>query len=331
MAGKSQRPYRLFVQFVSLAKPATRGISSKSFHGQALEIRTRVANFARLIVEDFVVSAVDKEFEQVKREIARTVEQSVTEEVARMAKALSRGITQPEETEGPVGLLGIGQLSRQARERGWSSFDRAEAGIQWGPRSPRYMKHKRKTGKSPHWFKYTGQLESWFKQKANSPGYYMRSFGPVSVRFEEIKSESKTPKGKKGVQAKRVGRLMVKYFSRISNEMMPGQATFSPQSNPLPHPGVAVLLPDTKQRAKLLRKGFLREVVGGRRTGPRTASGYELRRAAAEGREPWKPRKGRVVKGEGKHRPAIDPFVSFYMTRAIPNAIWRRTERLTRG
>lgn len=349
MAAKrpQKRELKLNFQFVSKARPTgfrdRNRAGEVSYKGEIKQVQYTIANFGRVVLEDFALSYSDAKFEEAKRALAKDIERIVTNEVERMASAIGRGLHRPDDSDGPWGRLrivgdkmsvrnaGKGEvLSDQAEERGWqSTWDRSQSQIKWAKRSPSYMRRKKKAGLANYWFKGTGELANWLKAK--SSGYYFRAFGPVSVRFEQVKEDRLklgTPSGLRGGQGTwtKTGKLTVNYFGKITPQMMPGLSSFDPNSNPLPHPGVATLLPKTKQRAKLLKKSFDRETITrkkfifGEQSGTKRNGKPQFRY--------YTQKTTQTKTGMAQHRPAIDPFVSFYMTRAIPNAIWRRTERI---
>lgn len=307
MADKSPK---LSFRFVSYAQPRSNRAGDVSYQGRVEQIRAAFARFGGIVVEDFALRYVSGRFDEAKKTISRDIHRIVKNEVDRMANAIARGLHRPDGSTGPWGTLrisgdvqqqrnsGRGEvMSNQAAELGWTpTWDRSDAGIKWASRDKQYMRRKRREGKAPYWFKATGELQNWLR--ARSSADYLRSFGQLSVRFEKLKDAkprtNAAPSGIRGGQGTyvMVGKLSVNYFNKITPDILPGLKELELNSKPKGGPGAASLLPDGVDKYKLTTKSH----------GPNR-----------------------------QHRHSIDPFVSFYMTRAIPNAIWRRTERLTRG
>lgn len=225
-------------------------------------------------------------------------------EMDRMAETIAKFIVHPASAKGPRGAMSIRSqnsvvMSQAGKSRGWSSsYNAKQSGIKWKERDRSYVKKKQRK----EWWDNTGELKASLKAKSGK--YYEDAFGPVRIRFTkgQIAAEGSpsTSSGLSGRLSKRVviGRLDVSVMGRITPAMMPDLGTFNPMTSAPRGAGVARLLQNQHGSDDIVAK-----LMG---------------KSSARGGKP------------GSHRPAIDPFVSFYLTRAIPNAVYRRIERMAR-
>lgn len=306
------------------------------------KLRLRGVDYARLIVRDIALSARDDVYRRARTALRQSITKIVRQEVQRMAQYIGRHLPTPDKYAGPYGEMSLfadalgdpersygTPLSRQAQELGWSTkWNRSQSGIKWAKRDRYYLKRKRREGTSGHWFRRTGELQAFLMSR--KADWYFGAFGNIRVRFtksfsDNVSGRSVTRSSAPGRLSStvQVGRLDVSYFGNITPTMMPGLANMTPVSNPLPHEGVSRLLPHNEQTWKLHQpsQGYVaRRAVDVRVPADRIHRA--LWRKSYRMKKVWQ---NQTVRPQ--HRPAIDPFVSFYMTRAIPNAIWRRTER----
>lgn len=289
------------------------------------QIKANSEAFARLIVDEVAIPARERSYRSLRHQLQRSVHKEVQSEIDRMAMVIGNGIMLPDAHTGPYGQMqirGTAALSDTYRSFFGNdmSFSRQSSGIKWHKRSKRYLDHKQRDPSARYrnkWFGYTGKLKDYLSNLDSSD--YEASFGPINVIFTRTRNPAKpknitTSGSAGGISAQvQVGRLEVLVFNKITPQMLPGLSTFNPrQSNPLPGPGVAQLLPQNDNVAKLMNKSARRKTHK-----------YYRHRDGSRHRRP----NSATIQG-GVHRPAVDPFVAFYLTRAIPNAVWRRTERL---
>jgi hypothetical protein len=317
-------------------------------NAQSLQAETRKINaigedFARLIVDEVAIAASSRILQKAKRAFISDVKAAIHAEVARMASYIGRFITLPDKYTGPHGEMSLGGKSSTAALFGFEeTFDRKSTNVDWAARTKRYLEWKQKQGLPAKWWAagYKGkkvsrggmQLQQWLMQK--DAGFYEQVFGPIRVTFEAAKgprdhgrfttARATTPglnptsgllraagdtsiTGKAGVvnvtssgrRGKvsadyRVGTLRVDVFGKITPAMLPGLAAMDPtKADAFPTQGVVGLFPNDGKKGQRVK-------LLGTRAGPH-------------------------------YRYAIEPFVSFFLTRAIPNAVWRRTENLIRA
>lgn len=309
----------LELNFQFSANAQTLGASSGS-------IVTMGDNFARMITEEVALAASAGSFEQARRRFITSVKMVIRSEVSRMAMLIGRFLPLPDKYTGPHGEMSMGERSTTAKNFGFpTDFNRKSTNIDWQARSPKYLDWKKHHGKPAKWWANDGGLQKDLMSKGGK--FYEEIFGPIRVRFERPKAgrdargrfarmnpisgkamNPNTPErgiiqgrtnvtgvgGRGRISSEfQVGTLHVDLFGKITPAMLPGLANMDPQkADPYPGDGLAGLFPEGETQMKLLWKG-----AG----------------------------KGKATK---HHRYAIEPFVSFYLMRAIPNAVWRRTEAL---
>jgi hypothetical protein len=244
-----------------------------------------------------------------------------------MALLIGRFLPLPDKYTGPSGQMSMNEgLSTTAQRFGFrQTFMRQSTQIEWAKRSKKYLAWKRQHHLPDKWWAAHGKLQGELMSK--NADFYEDTFGPIRVRLERpaagrnaqgrftrtnpaIKSAVNpsrpeagaiqgrvnvtTPSNRGRVSAEvTVGTLKVDVFGKITPAMLPGLASpiWAPQqADPTPGEGLVGLFPNDGP-------GGLRNKLLGTR--------------------------------QGRHyRYAIEPFVSFYLMRAIPNAVWRRTEKL---
>lgn len=304
--------------------------NAQSLQAKPREIITLGENFARMIVDEVALAASAESFARARRSFISSVKMAIRTEVSRMAMLIGRFVPLPDKYTGPNGQMSLGERSATAAQfRFEEHWNRKQANIQWKKRSPRYLSWKKRHNKPAKWWENSGGLKRGLMAKKAS--FYEDTFGPIRVRFIRPPAQ-RIPRGQKGagrfaatnrvntnavnpvspeagasnrvnviapgrrgkISAEyRVGTLEVDVFGKITPQMLPALAgkTMNPKgAEPTGGEGVVGLFPNDG-------KGGLRNKLLGDRTGPHKR---------------W----------------AIEPFVSFYLTRAIPNAVWRRTERI---
>ena len=322
--------------------------------------------FARILTRNVAIASADAMRKDAAKTLRQRVKKEVENEIARMARSIGRNFSLPDASKGPRGemslisqdydrgnrafndsdqsMAGRNQVSEMAYEAwgGAAKFDRSQSGIKWAPRSKRYMRRRKQTGR---WWRQDGELETFLDNLDASA--YEGAFGAVNVVFNprrdttaNFENINVTMSGRSGKISQNimVGTLEVLVFNKITPQMMSGISSMNPVGSKPAHgnPGVAALLgrtvgEDNENIRKLLGKSW------GGRYKRRVERTYTMANdpdqdLAAQRKKLWgktSRKKWEVEEATAnrEYRPAIDPFVSFYLTRAIPNAIWRRLER----
>jgi hypothetical protein len=331
---KRQYPVKLQfnVQLVSNAQKKT---------GNPRQTTREVSNaFARMILREVALAMSDKMAKSMTATFSTEVEKVVRKELDNMARAIAKSMIRPEGADGPSRSLTIrsedySTMSKTAQSMGWSSnYNVSQAGIKWAPRDKEYVKKKKRKA----WWDKTGKLQTYLSRKKGS--FYEQAFGPVKVIYQPRRGRMTkyeyTDFGRKKVsstgargklsQDVRVGDVQVIALGNITPNMMPGLSSMTPMAGPPSKNGngVAGLLADrwyNKHTAKLMGKSTSRRITK-ERVGRIT--GYTPVRKKPKFTYA---RETKVEKLQSEYRPWMDPFVSFYLTRAIPNAVYRRIER----
>ena len=287
-------------------------------------------SFARMIVSNVALSMAKRNEKAIRKEFERSVEQAVYRELDRMAKDIARHARQPESGTGPKGALRIMPEDYKVMSdtmRGKSStYNVSQSGIKWEPRDPQYVRRK----KRKEWWDKTGKLQSYLNKRTGK--YYAQAFGPVKVIYTpqgEASTFSAQPVSSSGSKGRlservRIGRVEVIALGNITPQDMPGLSSLEPMNSPVEGAGVARFLADTYYNRHTVK---LMGLSTGKRV-TRERKGRLVGYTPVRKKPKFKYERHTTVETlERKHRPWIDPFVSFYLTRAIPNAVYRRIEK----
>jgi hypothetical protein len=251
------------------------------------------ALYARLIVHDVQLRTAEETWRRMAGPLEQTVVQDIHSSIATMANRISRGMQVNANQSGPTAQMAVsGTMSQTAVALGWGATfytGNTDPTIGWKQRTDHYMGWKRKHNMPENWWVASGELTNFLSKEEN----YITAFGPIEVRFR--KEPVRVGLGPNFARMRgatkesvTVGRLEVSVFGNITKEMLPSLASGNP-SDIGPAPGIAKLFEnvDRSEAVKLLSSG--RGDIGG-----------------------------------VHQRRVIDPFVSFYLTRAIPDAVYRR-------
>lgn len=308
--------------------------SAQSLKAEAREITTMGENFARIVTNEVALAASKDSFNRARRRFVSGIRQGILAEVSRMAMLIGKFFPLPDKYSGPHGQMSLtadrgGEMSATAKIFKFQpTFNRKDANIQWAKRNSRYLDWKERKGKGGKWWRFTGDLQKDLSSK--NARFYEETFGPIRVRlvrpppgrgadgrFTRAPNKTSgialnpadakagdmdgrarvnvTAPGKRGkISADvTVGTLEVDTFGKITPSMLP--ALNGKTMNPaLAEPATGVGL------MKLWPDGETKDKL------TKTPDGK-------------------------RYRAAVEPFVSFFLTRAIPNSVWRRTESLIRG
>lgn len=297
--------------------------NAQALDAHVREVRAVSDRFARMIVNDVALASTEAAYQKNRAALVSSVRRAALAEVSRMAMMISQRIAVPDKYSGPTGSMSIKEgMSDTAKRLGFrATFDRAGTDIgSWPKRQKHYLPWKRRHGHPSKWWELDGDLSDRLK----SDELYLKAWGPVNVIFRRPANQQAARANMKpsfintaggpasgqstssNVQASithggragrisaeyQVGRLEVATFGRITRQMLPalGQKNMNPYyAKPAGNiDGLAGLLPDDGE-------GGVRNKLLGR---------------------------------QAQRRYALEPFASFFLTRAIPNAVWRRTETL---
>jgi len=293
--------------------------NAQSLNAGIREIQQASNGFARMIVNDVALAATEQAYLSARQSLVRSVRQVAMAEVSRMAMLISNSIALPDKYTGPYGSMSLKEgMSDTAVRFGFrQTFDRQRTSIVWPKRQQRYLRWKQRHGYPSKWWEAAGGLAESLRDE----NLYIHAFGPVNVLFTRARDQNKaranmpqsyimsaggaltgqsssanlqqaiTQGGRAGrISAEyQVGKLEVIAFGNITPQMLPAL------NHPKMDPAYAQPAGNIEGLASLFPSGEVRMKLVGR---------------------------------QAQRRYAIEPFVSFFLTRAIPNAVWRRTEQL---
>ena len=273
--------------------------NAQTLDAELRTIRSMPQNFARLIVDEVAFRESSYVADVGSRRLKASLEAVVNKEIATMAMRVRGGLNLTERAKGPQGVMSVGQNSRMARELGWQSslnaWDRKSTGIKWDPRNPHYLNWKRSHGKNSNWWNMDGSLLNYLGRAST----YTTAFGPVKVTIDReraMRVGNRAPNLKftrAGVPGPitaeyKIARVRVQALGLITPRDLPSLRSNDPKdATPAGGGlGLAARLDDNEAKMKLLTPAYKTKNI----------------------------------------RYTLEPFLSFYLTRAIPNAVWRRIE-----
>lgn len=292
--------------------------NAQSLDTSIRDVQKATAGFARMIVNDVALAAAELAYQNNRTALVSNVRKVAMAEVSRMAMLIANTIAVPDNRQGPEGPMSLrGGMSVTAERLGMQqTYYREDAGIRWPKRSKKYLAWKQQRGRPGKWWDFDSDLRDSLSEES----LYLNAFGPVNVIFTRAKNQqaaksrmdrslfnsaggessstsvqkSLTASGRAGrVSAEfQVGRLEVVAFGKITPKMLPSLNNMKSNDAVM---GQSKPQGNIEGLAGLLPEGDTRMKLVGR---------------------------------QEKRRYTLEPFVSYYLTRAIPNAVWRRTEQL---
>lgn len=296
-----------------------RASAQRSKDGASILPYEKIGNsFARIIMDDVALSTAERTWQTAQASLRQNVNQAVRTEIAKMAYYMGRFVTQQESRRTPQGMVKAADqtMSETMRRtfKGGLYTDLNAAGVRWAPRQTRYVRRKKRKLGHARWWDYDGLLKGWVSSAEN----LIQAFGPVAVLFTKVKDQrlvstrvdaagklqktpisnvdiNRTASGRSGrlTQKYAVGRVEVIALGNLTAAMLPGLANGDLHRN------------NVDGRAS----GLIGLVD---RVSPDVAVELGQRRTVA-------------------YRPVLEPFLTFYLTRAIPNAVFNRIERTIGG
>jgi hypothetical protein len=257
-------------------------------------VNTFAKNFANILINQVAIASKEETFKAARDRLVNRVDLAVNREIAQMSFMVAKFLTQPERASGPTGTITGSDptLSKTASNLRWRvrEYDLSKSGIHWAERQRNYMLWKHKHGHSSDWWKLHGGLA----ESLNKASFYTTNFGPVKVEFirssatGDIKNVTSTGSGRPTVNLN-VGTISVSVMGKLTPEMLPSLASGDPTGNVAP---------------------------SGKRNLTRLITDQSVSTKLGHGGP------------GGQYRPVLEPFLAYFLTRAIPNAVFRVTEKL---
>ena len=271
-----------------------------------------------LIIEDVALSFGKKYINDQVDVFEEQVVNVILAELRKFANMMRKGIVGvPAKQDTPRGVLRVSEMG--AGDGPGVDYDVSKSGVHWAPRSQKYLKRKGKTRKHPggrghtRWFEYDRELWDFLE----NPTALVASFGPIEVRFiPELKVIDAGGYTRQAAGTSAGGQFARK-FSGYSNPTF-AQKSGAPQSEVHVKTGRMVVRAFGNITADML---------------PALLSGdvddFEGNSQALMGLLPDNIKLRLDHKPDGKvpYRMTIEPFVSWFLTRAIPYAVNRRLKQ----
>ncbi|MGN6820265.1 MAG: hypothetical protein ACTHJR_16500 [Sphingomonas sp.] len=247
-------------------------------------------NFAQAIVEDFAFRYADESYDEVVNKIQAQIKTDIQKELNYVAASFRRYIVGASgSSSGPGGTLGF--------QLGTELFDDMPIKAplpEWAPRSAKYLSYKKRTVGHTRWFEYSG----YTSRKMNGQNW-QTMFGPIKVSFRKANHVERPGatqfrvEGQQGHMKVQVGTLRVEALTEITPAMLPALRTGDPMT-PISATGNDALMGLVKRSDPEL--GYRLAKRSGQSTGMR-------------------------------YRPTLEPFLAFFLTRSVPNAVYERLQK----
>lgn len=283
-----------------MAKLSKSAVVLRFRFGQGLvKARQRYDNTARAIMERVAFNYADNAYDDARKTLEQRVEQDVRAELIHLARLFRRHIVGAAGTKSsPTGMLDTVTKGDQPPVMPLS------AGLPvWASRDAEYLRQKRNATGGIQWFDNrrwrTRRGQSYRPKKVGLLFQEMRAdtwetmFGPISVRFFRNRNPSATASNTMTMSKERkmkvqIGSLRVRALGRITPAMLPGFTSGTVRANASGNPALMGLI-GAYDRDLAYRMGTMKN---------------------------------------GIYRPTLEPFLGFFLTRALPHAV---TQRIKKG
>lgn len=267
------------------------GTTKSGFQSSNASARQRyLYRFAQAVVKNITFQYAEDEYKKLAGKIESTMAYDIQRELVHMTALFRAHITGSNGgTNSPAGSLT--SLSGAAR---YESLPIKTLIPEWAPRVPSYLRYKqRKTG-NRQWFTARGlsakKDAAYSGLKINTTAkLWTDAFGPIKVNFFKSAASSEAASTKVDGQHVRVavGTLKVYALTNITPEMLPALASGDARTKYSANGNPGLM-------------GLVRNVD------PQMA--YRLDRRSQSGR----------------YRPTLEPFLSYFLTAAVPAAVSTR-------
>lgn len=275
-----------------------------------VKARQRYDNTARAIMERVTINYAEGMYETMRERVQARIREDVQAELRHMALLFRRHIIGAAGTR----LTPSGMLDTVSKGENPPRMAISSALPAWAPRNAEYLRQKRLATGGIGWFdnrrwrqndtdlRYASRVPRT-GQPYDQPGLLFQSmrdfvweamFGPISVRFFRMRKLEPTD-ARSGISAGRqkrmkvqIGSIQVRALGKITPGMLPGYTTGTIRASSIGNPGLIQLVSAYDPQL-----------------------GYRL-----------------GTMRNGVYRPTLEPFLGFFLTRAIPHAV---TARLAKG
>ena len=258
------------------------------------EIEAATLKLSNLIMNNVAFFMAEKQEKALTQNLQRTFATIVQKELARMGRQIKqfavgiadKSILTSRGYTNIGGSLSITGVVSEAMQAFAGPVSLVSGTGPWPARSPKYLKERRKAGTGTKWFKQTGALGTYLA----NPNTYLNAYGPVSVKFTRD-SHSPLNTSKVNVSTIRTG-LPGRRTRKIGIGTVEVSALSRITSDMLGDPG--------QKQPSAWKTGLFNYLD------PKMES--------------------KLLNTEDRYRPFLEHFLSYYLTRSIPNAVFRRIE-----
>lgn len=259
---------------------------------------------ARIMSREIAIQSSDDVWEQVQAQIKVKILRDAGREVSAVAQQYRQLIIGA--SGGRDGVSGTIHAAAQMAFSGGEQAPSEHINLHWQARSPTYLRRKFHEKGHDRWFEYGGGLKRGVKNPVNrqlqnamgKSATWTRAFGPISVRVtRKSKNVDQADTGSfmttgvantAGASIKvSIATVTVTAFGRVTSAMLPALSAGGP---------IDSTTPDGRDTGLV---GLLPASIAYRLGGNRARVPY---------------------------RPTLEPFISFFLTRSLPNAVMRRLQ-----
>lgn len=262
---------------------------------QTREVERGMTYMRNLIIENAAFYLVDREEKKLTQNIQRVFTNIVEKELARMGREINKLVIGRADSSmrGRIGYQPRGSLSVTGKHsynmQGMlGSVNLGDVTGPWPARNAAYVRYQRRSGGGGKWFKVTGELGKFLGDAST----YTNAYGPVKVDYKKAAKGTPLPQSA-GVSSIKTGlggrRSTTVTFGRVSVSVL-GSITTDVLNDP-----------ERKQPS------------------------------------PWKSGlfqafpdhiENKLLNRQDYYRPFLENFLAYYLTRSIPNAVFRKIEEV---
>lgn len=264
-----------------------------------VKARQRFDNTSRAILERVTIQYADGAYDQVRKDVEKFLENDVRAELVHLAMLFRRHI---------IGAAGTrtspsGNLDTVTKGEGAPSQSISSGLPAWKARNREYLRQKRSATGNVKWFDNRNWRHRPTRNSSRKGGppadvgllfetmradVWERMFGPISVKFFRSRAltagDSQFSLGNSKKLKIQIGSIQVRALGNIEPGMLPGY-----------------------------RNGNVMASAGGNPALIRLISNYDRRIGYRLG-----------TMNNGVYRPTLEPFLGFFLTKALPFAVSRR-------
>jgi hypothetical protein len=256
-------------------------------------IKTQLEKVADIVVTNVAITYSNRNYQKLTANTRAVLRRAIRREIHFAAQQWSKIIGLRGSQAGPYGSI-------ESKEEGAASFSLNQKGV-WNPRSTRYLRDKKTQYKHTKWFYSTGLL----KDNLSTGSDWESNFGPIQIqinrRITVERNGDRDPKGLTSTQ--KASRNTIRTNS--SNTGLGYQARYGSKRISIATIHIRSLTNITPAMLPGLSSGH---------------PSFEGNVSSLIKDEDVRAR----VAGKGPYRPTLEPFLSFVLTRAIPNAVQKK-------